>query len=349
MSRHTEEIEEDFLEVDQSIPGQNYTCISFISPEKVIKQKEVYFMKKFLQDLLTDQNKVKYILNILDIDYDHKKFEEGFKFSSEKINNMLTYNKVDSMVEDFRLTNETKVNDEFDELVDFRTSVRGVKVRGIYDTLKEARVRAKILQRKDPKFNVFVGQVGYWLPWDPASTDNIEAEYQEKQLNELMKNYKVNAESRDIFYQEEKQKKMDDAIKENAKRKKENIEAGNLDPTKEPKGNITEKLGEFRNILDEKDRAFNEMISKDRLNTNTKNNVLQKTTITEDDLAADKKEPSTDILGDDSKFSDPWMQRKTEGNEELPAPDAASEPMSHEANNVTGEDNKLGDVVKNIF
>ena len=29
-----EKIKEDFLEVDQPIPGQNYVCLSFVSPEK---------------------------------------------------------------------------------------------------------------------------------------------------------------------------------------------------------------------------------------------------------------------------------------------------------------------------
>ena len=29
------EIQEDFLEVDQKIPGQNFVCLSFISPEIV--------------------------------------------------------------------------------------------------------------------------------------------------------------------------------------------------------------------------------------------------------------------------------------------------------------------------
>ena len=34
------EIKEDFLEVDPKIPGQNFVCLSFVSPEKVLKQKE---------------------------------------------------------------------------------------------------------------------------------------------------------------------------------------------------------------------------------------------------------------------------------------------------------------------
>ena len=30
---------EDFLEVDTPIGGQNYACLSFISPEKILKEK----------------------------------------------------------------------------------------------------------------------------------------------------------------------------------------------------------------------------------------------------------------------------------------------------------------------
>ena len=30
-------VTEDFLDVDTPIPGQNYACVSFISPENIIK------------------------------------------------------------------------------------------------------------------------------------------------------------------------------------------------------------------------------------------------------------------------------------------------------------------------
>ena len=33
-------VEEDFLEVDKPVPGQNYCCISFVSPDKVLEKKE---------------------------------------------------------------------------------------------------------------------------------------------------------------------------------------------------------------------------------------------------------------------------------------------------------------------
>ena len=66
--------------------------------------------------------------------------------------------------DNFIYSNETKLNDEFDKENDFKTSVRGVKVRGVFRTQKEASIRAQVLQRMDDAHHIFVGQVGYWLP-----------------------------------------------------------------------------------------------------------------------------------------------------------------------------------------
>ena len=54
MSQDNENIQEDFLEVDTKIPGQNYVCLSFVSPEKVLKQKEIFNVTKFLEFLFND-------------------------------------------------------------------------------------------------------------------------------------------------------------------------------------------------------------------------------------------------------------------------------------------------------
>ena len=51
----SEEIKEDFLEVDTKIPGQNYVCLSFVSPEKILKRKELFFTTKFLEYIFKDQ------------------------------------------------------------------------------------------------------------------------------------------------------------------------------------------------------------------------------------------------------------------------------------------------------
>ena len=149
------ELKEDFLEVDQSIPGQNYVCLSFVSPENILNNKEIFYANKFLKTIAKNY------------DLDENTIEEKFK--------------------DFKYVNQDVLEKEFYEKNDFTTTVRGIKVRGVYDTLREAQVRAKVLQRRDPNFNVFLGQVGYWLPWDPDPHKIDNQEYAEQELNELVK------------------------------------------------------------------------------------------------------------------------------------------------------------------
>ena len=48
MSKTVPTSEEDFLEVDNPVPGQNYCCVSFISPENTLKQKEMFLFHKYV-------------------------------------------------------------------------------------------------------------------------------------------------------------------------------------------------------------------------------------------------------------------------------------------------------------
>ena len=100
--------------------------------------------------------------------------------------------------------------------------IRGLKVRGVYNTREEADARAKYLQSVDPNFNVFVGPVGYWLPWDPDPNDKNSVQdqiYKEKQLNKLMKGYKDNlAQSTQVQHQRKQEIIRKAAIQEKSRR-----------------------------------------------------------------------------------------------------------------------------------
>ena len=45
----------DVLDEDKPVAGQKFVCISFISPEKILQQKNTYFFKQFLKQW--DMNK----------------------------------------------------------------------------------------------------------------------------------------------------------------------------------------------------------------------------------------------------------------------------------------------------
>lgn len=203
----------DFLEVDAQIPGQNYCCLSFISPEKILKKQELYIFNYFIKDFFKN-NKIEEIR-----DFDESKILEKYQ--------------------DFRYVNETKLSQKFHEENDNQTTVRGIKVRGVYDSYKEAQVRAKVLQRMDSNFNVFVGQVGYWLPWDPEPDTIKDQEYLESELNNLMQEYKNNQDQKDLFYNEQ--------LQERKKNTRNQVDSDDSDDE------IKETSDEITNIMEQED------------------------------------------------------------------------------------------------
>lgn len=107
----------DYLEEDEPIKGQNFVCLSFLSPENIDPE-----IRKTTSDHL-----------------------------------------------------------------------RGLKVRGVFSTYEDACKHAQALRENDKIFDVFVGEVGKWLPWD--SREKVEKEdYAEKELNDLMRAHREQQE-----------------------------------------------------------------------------------------------------------------------------------------------------------
>ena len=241
----TEEIKEDFLEVDSKIPGQNYVCLSFVSPEKVLKKKETFFVTKFIDYFMNDKENFA-------VDMRNKMMSNDLK---------IDYNNIEKIYEDWKYTRTELLENEFFELNDYKTSMRGLKVRGVYDSYKEAGVRAQVLRKRDPSFNVFVGQVGYWLPWDPECESVPEQEYQEGQLNDLVKKYKENLNSKDDLYEQVKNEKIEKAKKEiNAK--KEALKAQNQTVSPDNEAEDIKNIESLRTIVDESDKLYYDQLKK---------------------------------------------------------------------------------------
>jgi len=114
----------------------------------------------------------------------------------------LTKTKIAESYDDFMYANKTKLEDEFYALNDFHTSIRGIKVRGVFSNIKEGELKAKKLQNKDKYHNIFMAEVGKWTPWDPNPHEVKDQDYNNDQLNNLMKKYKENEDSREKFFEE---------------------------------------------------------------------------------------------------------------------------------------------------
>lgn len=211
----------DYLEVDKPIPGQRYVCLSFVSPEKILKEKELFIFNKFMNQRCGEWE--------LKLDEITKDCSEDYKSKiNTEIKNVLrkelkfTLDEFKSSFEDFKYKFNDDLDKAFSRISGSQTNVRGVKVRGVYDSIQEAEKKAKELQTRDRSFHVFVGQVGYWLPWDPSADKIEDEEYLEEDLNNLMKEYKKNEVSRDIFYEEQKREKMKDTVTKSMMEERDN-------------------------------------------------------------------------------------------------------------------------------
>lgn len=217
----------DYLDEDPEIPTQKYVIVSFLSPEKVMKQKEQFYFEEFikymdydwkvkgLEHLMAFLSK-KYSLKIDDLLKDASDFAAVRKEEIKQTD-------VPEQYQVFLLKHEKDLQEKFDNVVDFRTNIRGVKVRRSFATVEEAQVMAKVFQRKYPKDNLFIGKVGAWLPWDPSEHLMPEVEYAEKELNELMRKYKENESNKEMFFAEQREEAIKKQKEENERRKKENL------------------------------------------------------------------------------------------------------------------------------
>ena len=178
---------------------------------------------------------------------------------------------------------------EFDDKNEFKTSVRGLKVRGVYDSRGEAENRAKILHRMDQDHHVFVGSVGQWLPWDPEA-DGIEGqEYVDAGLNNLMGEYKKNQMDKDQFFEERKQEKMQDQMKAVEESKKKNADAARIEDVSEQ--DDTKKPEAYKSL--------------------NASQTIDSTEEVSDEVKGDEKvEESVEQSLTGLEAEDPWLQRK---------------------------------------
>jgi len=211
----------DLLEEDKPLAGQKFVCVSFCSPEEILKKKEMFFFEEFLKkwDLNKSMEKFVQFLNFVSFKYNvsfddlSNDFKEFVKEEKETISRTTFEDEYKTFLDN----NEEELQKKFDISNNFQTSTRGIKIRGSYPTQEEAELRAKMLREIDDNHNIFVGPVGMWMPWDPEAYKTGRVEYLEEELNQLMSEKKKNeSNAKTAFDQrvkESKQKAIDENIK----------------------------------------------------------------------------------------------------------------------------------------
>ena len=211
----------DLLEEDKPIAGQKFVCVSFVSPENILKKKEMYFFEEFLKKWELNKSMEKFVQFLNFVSYKYKltfddimkDFQEFVKDEKDTINQSTFADDYKTFID----KNEEELEKSFGITYNFQTHTRGLKVRGIYPSMEEAELRCKMLREIDPSHDVYVGPVGMWMPWEPEAYKTGRVEYMEEELNKLMSEKNKNeSNAKDAFEQrvkESKRKAIEDNIK----------------------------------------------------------------------------------------------------------------------------------------
>ena len=216
----------DLLDEDKPIAGQKFSCISFVSPENHIKQRELYYFENFVKnwDMVKSIDKFQSFLNFIGYKYNLQTEtinSDLQEFLKEERKNLMDF----TIYDDYKTFLDNKQDDldkEYNTSHNFQTNVRGIKVRGVYSTQEEAEMRCKTLRENDPNHDVYVGPVGLWMPWEPEAYKTGRVEYLEKELNDLMhEKYKNETKVKEEFEKRTKESKLN-AIQKNLENAKKN-------------------------------------------------------------------------------------------------------------------------------
>jgi hypothetical protein len=233
----------DLLDEDKPIANQKFVCVSFVSPENILKQKNEYLFEQFIEqwDFKHNMQKFTEFLNFVSYKY-NLKFDNVVEDLNEYVNSekdKLSKTNINEDYKTFLDNNEERFTEEFKKDNSFQTSVRGVKIRGSYPNMEEAELRCKMLREIDPNHDVYVGPVGLWMPWEPEAYKTGRVEYVEDELNRLMHEKKKNEDF------------AKDAFEKRVRETKEKAIRDNIDKAKESGNKLTQTLnkeGELINV-----------------------------------------------------------------------------------------------------
>jgi len=219
----------DLLDEDKPVAGQKFSCISFISPEKVIKRREMFEFEQFLKqwEMNKSLEKFNHFLSFLAYKYNLKMDDltsDLQEFCKEEKDNLF----LTTLEDDYKTfidTNEERINEEFKKQHNFQTNVRGLKIRGSYPTQQEAELRCKMLREVDPNHDVYVGPVGTWIPFHPEAYKTGRVEYLEDELNQIMNEKEKNEKTAKVEFEKRVRETKENAMEEN---KKKALESGNV-------------------------------------------------------------------------------------------------------------------------
>jgi|UniRef100_A0A6C0D4A8 hypothetical protein len=272
----------DLCDEDPPIAGQKFACMSFVSPEKILKKREVYLFEQFIKQWEFSKSMERYFDFVHFIAYKYNLNVSGLiddfnEFVREETDK-LRKSGIEDDYKNFMDKQEDKLNEQFSREHAFQTSVRGLKIRGVYPTQEEAELRCKKMREQDPNHDIYVGPVGIWVPWDPDAYKTGRVEHLEDELNALHKEKMKNEEMAKKEFEERVRETKKKAIMENIEKAKK---SGNV---------LTQTMDEQGNLVGVKETInFDERDVEETESTQLRNELLMKQANSNDNIDDAKK------------------------------------------------------------
>jgi hypothetical protein len=241
-------VPDDDDSLNKHVDKLKWCVVKFVSPEDNIQKKQLFDLNRFLYhdvnqqlvDMSTnivmnvnnefdssveakvkqlksskDPNDQRLAESLLEIKKELKIDEE---YQSTKILRQYRIDQQEMIdrFETYKLENRQALEKDFAKEVTPQTCVRGFKVSGAYETLEEARSRAKhVNQDIEPHINAYAVPLRVWIPWDPNPDAAQDQEFMLDELNDLMGKYKEGVEAKNEIFEKRKRAMIDKAKEDN--------------------------------------------------------------------------------------------------------------------------------------
>jgi hypothetical protein len=232
------------IKIDKPTFTEKWALVSFVSPEDRIKQRFFFEANRFLyhdvnkqivdtttnitRNLNMDFSKLlekkinsyqsstnpiyKAAAEILDSTRKELQIGEDEQISKVLRTYRLDEEELNDRFEAYKIQNSKELESDFNQKYTPETSIRGFKVRGVYEELDEVRAKAAHVRKNvESHVHTFVAPVGYWCPYDPNADAIQDQEHMVVELNDLMGKKKQNAEQSNEFFEKRKQQMIEDS------------------------------------------------------------------------------------------------------------------------------------------
>ena len=179
----------DVLDEYDSIPGQEYGCYAWISPEDIVQRREEFNFQTFVNQWEFSKTIGLYsdFLQFVSAKYGLQ-FNSLIKDFGEFVKEEETSLKIGNVTDDFATfmeKNHEQLGKMYNEKYGFQTSVRGFVNFGSFPTNEAARIQAEDIRSKHTSVTVTVCRNFRWVPLAPKEYQMGEIQYLEPELNKM--------------------------------------------------------------------------------------------------------------------------------------------------------------------